>query len=248
LGQWVLKLGFGRKAKQMGRAKRESWQRKLFLSLDDVDWSRTTVYCIGNFGQMYVNLQGREPEGCVAPGVERDTVLADLRQRLEQLVDPESGEKIIERMMTRDEVYSGPHSDDAPDLMFFTREMVYKPMGLSDFSSPRVFDAVYGTTGHHRNNGIMIWHAPHIIPARPWQGQAFIYDLAPTILHLLGVAVPTAMDGRVLTELFSDEFNINHPVTYSDDDTLAAGPRSSGYSDQDEDELREMLRALGYVT
>ena len=36
-----------------------------FLSFNDVDWSRTLAFSKGNYGQIYVNLKGREPNGVV---------------------------------------------------------------------------------------------------------------------------------------------------------------------------------------
>ena len=36
-----------------------------FLSFEDVDWSQTVAYSMGHVGQVYLNLQGREPHGIV---------------------------------------------------------------------------------------------------------------------------------------------------------------------------------------
>src|SRR5205807_238958 len=38
-----------------------------FLSRRHIDWSRTKAYAQGNFGQIFLNLKGRQPHGCVAP-------------------------------------------------------------------------------------------------------------------------------------------------------------------------------------
>ena len=247
--RWVLRLGLGKQVMEMGRARREDLQRRLFLSLDDVDWSRSKMYSIGNFGQLYVNLQGREPQGIVAPGDEYEAVLSDLEARLRALIDPETGEPVIAKMWRRGEVYDGPYAEQAADLMFLTRNMEYKAMGLSDFSSPRVFDPMYGTTGHHRMNGVMIWHGPPGTVREDVQLQgARIYDLAPTILYLLGQPIPREMDGRILLDVFTDEFRQQHTVTYADTDDTFVKEGDQVYSEQEQAEMREMLRALGYVT
>ncbi len=47
---------------------------------------------------------------------------------------------------------------------------------------------------------------------------AQIIDLAPTILHLMGVPVPDDMDGQVLTEALKDEYLIRYPVAYRTED------------------------------
>lgn len=266
--KWVLRLGFGRQTVRMGRARREELQRQLFLSLDDVDWSRTQVYSIGNFGQLYVNLQGREPQGCVAPGDAQERVLEDLSQRLMAMADPETGQTVVEMILRREDVYDGPYADQAPDLLFFTRDMEYKAMGLSDFSSHRVFNPVYGCTGHHRMDGIMIWRGPGVIREGEWVEGARICDLAPTILYIFGQPVPPEMDGQVLSDIFTPEFRTQHPlVRFESDRTATKGVRAGSqrrsskpsaggdgqeeeeaYSEEEEAQVAEMLRALGYVT
>ncbi|MGD8793699.1 MAG: alkaline phosphatase family protein [Anaerolineae bacterium] len=244
---WVLRLGLGRKAAEMGRARREDLQRRLFLSLDDVDWSRTKVYSVGNFGQLYINLEGREPQGCVSPGAEYEEVLEDLVRRLRQMSDPDTGEAVIERIFRREEVYDGPYVDQSPDLMFLTRNMNYKAMGLSDFSSPRVFDPVYGTTGHHRMNGVMIWHGPGVAAGQQAR-EARIHDLAPTILYSMGLPIPDTMDGKVLQDVFTKEFRQQRTMRIVEAEGQAPKDSDSAFSDEEQAEMREMLRALGYVT
>lgn len=246
--RWVLRLGLGRQAMELGRARREDLQRQLFLSLADVDWPRTRVYSVGNFGQLYVNLRGREPQGSVGPGAEYEQVLADLTCRLRALTDPETGLPVIGQIMRRDEVYDGPHADCAPDLVFFTRDMLYKAMGLSDFSSPRVFDPVYGTTGHHRMNGLMIWHGPGTLREGVTFQGARICDLTPTILYVMGLPIPQEMDGRVLLDLFTAGFSRRNALTYAEPGEQPIAGTDSAYTEQEMAEMRSMLQALGYVT
>jgi len=245
---WILKLGLGRQAMELGRQRREELQRRLFLSLDDVDWARTKVYSVGNFGQMFVNLKGREPQGCISPGAEYDALLDDLERRLRAMTDPESGRAVIGEIHRRADLYDGPHADESPDLMFLTRDMEYKAMGLSDFSSHRVFDPVYGTTGHHRMDGLMLWHAAGVIREGEVFERARICDLAPTILYLMGQPVPEEMDGRALLDLFTPGFRQSHEVTYLEARGASSGDDGSAYSEEEQAEMRDMLQALGYVT
>lgn len=203
---------------------------------------------MGNFGQLYVNLKGREAQGIVSPGAEYEELLDDLTRRLRALVDPETGEPVIEQIFRRDDLYDGPYAEQSADLMFLTKDMNYKAMGLSDFSSPRVFDSVYGTTGHHRMNGIMIWNAPGAVREGVRFEGARIHDLAPTLLYVMGLPIPKTMDGRVLLELFTPEFRQQRVVHYAEDGGDHWDREDSVYSDQEQSEMREMMRALGYVT
>jgi predicted AlkP superfamily phosphohydrolase/phosphomutase len=248
VAHWILRLGMGRQAMAVGRAHREKFQRRFFLSLNDVDWSRSQAYSIGNFGQLYVNLKGREPQGIVSTGAEYDELLTHLTQKLEAIVDPGTGKPVIEQIFRREEIYAGPYAEQSPDLIFMTQGMKYKAMGLSDFSSPRVFDLVYGTTGHHRMNGVMIWQGAGTVKDGEIFEGASIHDLAPTILYAMGLPVPETMDGRVLTEVFTPEFQQQRAIAYVEAPDSTPHDSDLVYSDQEQAEMREMLRALGYVT
>lgn len=248
LGNWILKLGLGRRAKRLGRGKREDLQRRVFLSLNDVDWSRSRVYSMGNFGQLFVNLEGREPMGIVSPGEEYESLLDELTQELLSLTDPETKQPVVEKIFRRDDIYNGPYSEQAPDLVFFTQRMEYKAMGLSDFSSPKIIEPVYGTTGHHRMNGVLICNKPGVFKQGDGEiEEAHIYDLTPTILYLMDLNIPESMDGKVLLDLFTDEFRENRDPKYSSPDFDEGTRDQNDLTEQEEAKLAEILRSLGYV-
>jgi predicted AlkP superfamily phosphohydrolase/phosphomutase len=245
VGKLVLRLGWGKRAVQVGRGRRQQLQEQVFFSFRDADWSRTRAYSMGNYGQIFVNLRGREPAGCVSPGHEYEGLLDELTERLYSLEDPESGEKVVESVFRASDVYSGRYVDRAPDLMFLTRGMEYKALGLSDFTSPRVLEPVYGCTGNHRMEGILAVQGRGVINEAGTVVGAAIEDLAPTILHMLGVPVPLDMDGRVLEGVFTPGFLSTHAVEY--DETEQAVPQGRAYSLEEEQELAQRLRGLGYV-
>ena len=143
------------------------------------------------------------------------------------------------------ELWQGPYADRAPDLFFFTRDMKYKAMGLSDFGSNRVFDDLYGTRAHHRMNGIFMLSGPKVKANQEIAG-ARIVDLAPTIYHLMGVAIPPDLDGRVLRQAFTDDLAERPPVYEGVLERVESRPET-GYTPQEEAALTEMLRDLGYV-
>jgi predicted AlkP superfamily phosphohydrolase/phosphomutase len=247
LGKLVLRMGLGRRAVQMGRGRRQELQEKVFFSFRDVDWSRSRAYSMGNYGQIYVNLQGREPQGNVEPGQEYEEVLAELTQKLRDLVDDESGEAVVERVLRAQDIYRGQYVGHAPDLMFLTRDMEYKALGLSDFSSPQVLEPVYGCTGNHRMDGILALRGLGVVREGAAIEGARIEDLTPTILHLLGVPVPRDMDGRVLQRVLTPDFAQGHPVEYGEGEEPAGGLEGRDYSPEEEEELTRTLRGLGYV-
>jgi predicted AlkP superfamily phosphohydrolase/phosphomutase len=76
-----------------------------------------------------------------------------------------------------------------------------------------------------------------------------VLDITPTILALWGMPVADDMDGRVLTEAIEPSFLRGHPVEHIE--TYETGSRSDEAEEPIEspldDEVRERLRALGYI-
>jgi arylsulfatase A-like enzyme len=107
---------------------------------------------------------------------------------------------------------------------------------------------MYGTTGHHRMNGLVICWRPGMVKEGEEPQGARIQDLAPTILYLLGQPIPRNMDGRVLLEVLEPGLTEGHPVTYAEGEETLSPNGEAAYSDEEQAEMREMLRGLGYVT
>ncbi len=82
---------------------------------EGVDWSKTSAFALGLNG-LFVNQQGREPQGIVS--VEDTAALkAEITMRLLEAVDPESGDSLVRQVFDRDDVYPGLANADAPDLV-----------------------------------------------------------------------------------------------------------------------------------
>ncbi len=243
----LMKFGLGALKREVVRGQGQRLLKTLFLSFEDVDWGRTAAYSLGNVGQIYVNLKGREPLGCVQPGAAYEQVRERLIARLWELRDPNSGEQVVEAVYRREEVYRGEQVQYAPDILFIPRRMEYFGFGEYEFGSHRVIEAMQrGISGTHRMHGMALAYGPAVRPGVVVE-NAEIVDLAPTILHVMGVPIPASMDGRVLSEILADDFQPAqvHAQTRSQPDP--AGGDGSGLSEEDERILLERLSALGYV-
>lgn len=67
-------------------------------------------------GRIYINRQGREEKGSVKAG-EYFSLREELKEKLLDLKDEETGEKIIQEVYFREEVYDGPYLEQAADLI-----------------------------------------------------------------------------------------------------------------------------------
>jgi predicted AlkP superfamily phosphohydrolase/phosphomutase len=218
----------------------------LFLSGKDIDWSRTKAYSSGNVGQVFINVKGREPSGVVEPGSEYREVRAQVISKLSELRDPETGDLVMEHIYKREEVYSGPYVEQLPDILLLPRNLEYIATGLAEFVSNAVIEPSFAYSGTHRMNGTFILRGDGVKEGLVGEDAAIV-DMAPTILHLLGLPVPRDMDGAVLTGMLDEEFAAARPVCYTDEDG-APGSAGTGLSDEEAEEVKDRLRGLGYVT
>lgn len=245
----AMKLGLAHLRLSVGVTNRSALMKLgnlLLLSLEDVDWTRTVAYSKGNYGQIYINLRGREAHGIVDSGAEYERLLRQIVEKLNNLTDPENGEPLIGPIWRREDLYSGPHSDESPDLQFLPRDMSNKPLGTLDLTSNKFVTPVYGNSGDHRMHGVMMGRGPDIRRGANID-DARIIDFAPTILHTFGVEVPADMDGRVLEEVFTEDYMSRKPVRFSAGSERVETEAARAMTDEESEEIRERLRGWGYL-
>jgi predicted AlkP superfamily phosphohydrolase/phosphomutase len=266
-GQFLIK-GVWKMWRRM-RSTAPPWLRKLLLgrfsgvrrqlpslfALSDIDWSRTRAYSIEVRGMVWINLKGREPEGIVEPGAEYETLRDEIAQRLLELRDPVTGSPLVARVYKREELYDGPFLDLVPDLLVVWASEPYSPLTLHGSLSRRrqpveVLDAdqlarFTRPNGSHRLNGVCMLWGEHVVPGTRIE-QANLEDLAPTILYLMGIPIPSDMDGRVLDEAIDPRHGARHPVQYSDDG-LDVTDEQDGYGADEEKQVLDRLSSLGYI-
>jgi len=240
------RLGLARHAEYKGLYSTD-WLLKLaFLSFNDVDWSRSVAYSFGrHYGPVYLNVRGREPHGIVEPGDAYERVRNQIVAAALEFVHPRTGRKMVGRVLRREEIYDGPHVERAPDLILIPTDPRDIFFGLADFGSNRVVDTVYRYSGMHREEGMLLALGPQIAPGTAVDG-ASIQDMAPTVLHAMGVPIPDDMDGRPLTALFSEAHRAAPQYIRARDDGDGSVLRRA-YDAQEEKEIAERLRGLGYL-
>ena len=232
------------RGKQTGGVERLA--ESAFLSKRHIDWSRTKAYSQGNFGQIFVNQEGRQPQGCVKPEDVRP-LLDDLKAGLLAIPHPETGEPLVEKVLEREELYHGPHAHLAPDLTVVLRDWRYRTIGLHDFTTNKLISPSFGPTGDHRMEGVLIASGPAVRPGATLEG-ANLLDIAPTVLHLMGVPVPGDMDGRYLAELFDPA--VVPPPTHlesSNGEPATSEAVVSAYTEEEDAAIQQRLADLGYL-
>jgi predicted AlkP superfamily phosphohydrolase/phosphomutase len=218
-----------------------------FLSFQDVDWRKSKAYSFGrHLGSVYINLKGREPQGAVEPGAQYEAVRDEIEQAAYDFRDPQTGRELIGRVLRREEIYSGPYLHNAPDLTLLPAEPTDIFFGLADFGHRKTVDTVYRYSGMHRDYGMLIMRGPGIRSGAEIEGAA-IYDVAPTVLHSMGLPIPSDMDGRVLEQAFEDGYMSTFPPKNSDAQARHEDGPDADYSEDERREIMQRLEDLGYL-
>jgi predicted AlkP superfamily phosphohydrolase/phosphomutase len=219
-----------------------------------IDWSRTVAYSVGKFGNIFLNVRGREPDGIIEPGVPYEEVRAEIIHRLNAWMNPETGKRFVQKAYRREELYSGPHVGKAPDIVIKWEDYRYHSFVPAHYRKPLLFDPLpgryknLGWTGNHRPEGILLMKGPGIQAGTRIEGARMI-DVAPTILYTLGLKAEF-MDGEPLLQAFSPDFRADHKtetVTTSDLQTRDIGDLAPPYSEEELEEIESQLRSLGYM-
>ena len=214
-----------------------------FLSFSAVDWSRTQAYAMGHVGQVFINLRGREPHGCVPPE-EYEAVRQRVADALRELKHPQSDRPLVDEIIFKEQVYQGPYAEQGADLLPIMDGFRYIAFPLFASNAQLVTEQVRGDSGCHRLHGILLAHGPAVQQGIELDG-AQIIDLAPTILYRMGLPVPGDMDGRVLTEMFEPAFVRATPLQQAETETVHHPEHELLPEERAEIEAR--LRSLGYL-
>ncbi len=164
---------------------------------ENVDWSKTRAYAMG-LGEIYINLKGREAQGIVNPGAEYDALKNELKQKLVMMTDPETGEHPVRRVLAREEIYRQFDPNMIPDL-FVTNNDGYRvswQTSLGGMPKSLIDPNKHTWSGDHCSvdpeivKGIFFYNKRLTTNRAPYIG-----DIYPTVLGLLHVKPPYALDG-----------------------------------------------------
>ncbi|MCI0492458.1 MAG: alkaline phosphatase family protein [Planctomycetes bacterium] len=230
--------------------------RVWFENLDEakIDWNRTAAYVHEAYRS--------SPAIWLNGGLAGDQDANDLRRQvanlLTALVDTASGERVINNCYFPREIYDGPHTSRAPDVLPSWWEDGF----LLDQSMPlrgarpnveRSTSPIQGGVefaGSHRLDGVFIASGG---PLRPGFGfkNAQIIDVAPTVLYLMGIPIPDDMDGRVLTEALDDDYVASHPIQWESagvDEINESFSAPQEFTENESELIARRLQALGYIS
>ena len=181
---------------------------KTTKSFGYVDWEKTKLYSLG-MGFLYVNLEGREPDGIVKES-EVDALFAEVREKLLKSTDPENGALIARDLYVVKEVHSGPYIDYEGDAIIGfaptyrvswkstsgSIDLVRENSKYTGALDPMIVDNDSPWSGGHISvalpdvAGVFFCNKQVEIPAAGVRSM----QLAPTMLQQAGAEIPAEMD------------------------------------------------------
>lgn len=214
-----------------------------------IDFAHTAAFSdeLNYFPSVHLNLRGREPRGTIAAHA-RKAVQQRVIDALLSLRDPFNKRPIVARVYEREELFSGPFVERAPDLLLelrLDRGYSYNLMPTASAPNgdivrrlePHEYLGKKGRSlpGSHRPRGLFVAAGPRVL-ARG-QRELGIADASALVLARLDVAAPEHARGHVPAGLLAPA----GPRT-SLPNALRPAPRR-----HDVGALERRLRALGYI-
>jgi predicted AlkP superfamily phosphohydrolase/phosphomutase len=135
---------------------------------------------------------------------------------------------VADDIHTREEVYTGEYVDEAPQIVFDQRQGVHTDGSIGNnqvFAKTGDWDAENIRTGLFLSVGL---------ETEEEVDQISILDIAPTILNQLELAVPSDMDGKVITSAQS-KVDKREPIPFN------------GTQSEPSEKIADRLEDLGYL-
>ena len=209
----------------------------------NLDWEHTTAYCrTPSSNGITIRVANQPTETGVRPE-DYETFRDQLIAELYGLCDPETGERVIRQIHKREEVFSGPAMQEAPDLLLVLRDYGF----VSIKNKQPVLKKRREIAGTHHPDGVFFAFGPGIKQGAVVDTRN-ITDVGALLLYSLGLAVPTDFDGQVPEEIFLDQYLLSNPVVVGAA-TKGQGEvdQANNMSDEEKEKLMAQLKMLGYM-
>ena len=176
---------------------KDTYNRNLYDWLEGIDWSKTRAFAIG-LNSLYINVRGREKEGIVELS-ERSALSREIAKNLEAWIDETTGENVVTQVAPREDIYQGPHVENAPDILIgYARG--YRASWAT--TSGKVPATLIENNDHE-------WSGDHCIDSREVPGVLLsskalkartgsLQDLTVSVLGYFGIHPPPQMQGQKL--------------------------------------------------
>lgn len=190
-----------------------------------INWAKTVAFSEERRGNVWINVQGREPDGIVPPGTPYEQLRDAIVSSLSSVVDPKTQKSLFTRVWRKEEVFSGPYLELIPDIVLESDPPTIFRQSPSPNTSPLRYLskkelAKLPISGNHLMDGTLMLLGQEIndLPSKSLYAMT---DVAPLILSIFNLSA-------------------NRNIT-------TGHPQENGYSEAEEKNITDRLAGLGYL-
>jgi len=175
----------------------------LTIKSEKINMEKSKAVSYG-YGDIWLNVKGREPKGIINPGEEYETMRNEIIEYLKSVTI--DGKKPIKDIRKREELWWGHYLNEAPDLstIFNVGYQAARQPEITNKNklkryvneNPRWSGGHDGTHNPTDVQGILGILGPG--PPNRKEVKVHLWDITPTILGLMKIPVPADMDGKPL--------------------------------------------------
>jgi len=221
----------------------ESARRREKSPFAYLDWKNTKAYCTTpSSNGITIRISRTNDEPGIQPE-EYDEFRGKLIKELYELRDS-NGKPVITKVLPREEIYSGPHVERAPDLLLELRD--YGFVSINNLE-PTVVDRNY-PAGTHHPDGIFIASGNGIKNGD--NGDLIhIADMAALFLYSVGLPVPQDLDAQVPEICIEEKYIEENPIRLGPPTlpVLRGEVKESTLTREEEETMLDQLKMLGYL-
>jgi predicted AlkP superfamily phosphohydrolase/phosphomutase len=249
---WLEQQGYLAWAGELGMQPDASHQvgiNRIARHVIELDWERTVAYAATPSSQG-IHIVRQKPDG--TPGVPSEAcgrLREELTDGLLRFRHPETGRPVVAEVWAREDVFTGPYRDHAPDLTVRLEDDGV----VSILRSNSILSRRPAPAGTHRPEGIFLAGGPGLRRGAAVE-ELSILDVAPFVLHALGLAIPEGLSGRLPAQTFEPAELRRRPPRIADGRTPEGGPESGStappepeYDAEEQALVMNRLAALGYL-
>ncbi|MFC2174357.1 alkaline phosphatase family protein, partial [archaeon] len=167
------------------------------ITLADVDWKHTKAWAWGGYySSVFLNVLGREENGVIPPE-DYEKVRDELAEKLRNIAD-DKGNAMKNTVIKPDQYYRNCERTP-PDLIACFGDLHWEPISTMGHNKTHLVDPSLTDEANHAWQGVFLLYDPTSQTEKAL-GEISIYDVAPTILGVMGLETPATLKGENLAE------------------------------------------------
>ena len=218
-----------------------------------VELSRSMAFCdeLPQNPGIWINVKEREPFGCISAGEEFLHTMDRIAEGLLKWRHVHTGKLVVSRVLRRTDAMAGPASRLSPDLLCelahwdgyrlvagsseYNEWPLMRRLNEDELIGPKGI----GTSGAHAPEGICAAMGPGVKKGAKIE-DAYLEDIAPSVLRLLGLEPTEDLDGRPIGQVApmkGDKTTRNN----------SSGKITGELTDMEQEAINRKLEGLGYM-